>query len=105
MSSHNSNDTKLLWCLNKGKCKKRDLMKNCDVPTDEEKGTLLKKHRAEKARRGRPGSLTTEDCTSDSNGISLPADRFKAKLADTVDVIVNGDYGADHSAFSSEHLC
>ncbi len=41
--------------------------------------------------------LNVEDEPEESSG------RYLAKLADQVDVIVNGDYGADHSALSSHH--
>lgn len=38
-----------------------------------------------------------------TEGKDLPLGRIRAKLAGTVDVVVNGDYGEDHAALSKSH--
>ena len=41
---------------------------------------------------------------STQDAVSFNSGRYQANLADTVDVLVNGDYGADHDALSEDHL-
>lgn len=96
---HKPNGMGLTLCLNTDKCRKRHKMKDCDISTEAEKASCLKKYYDEKANN----RLSLMAMTSAAPN-PLSAGRFDGKLADTVPVVVNGDYGADHSAFSETHL-
>ena len=95
-----SSETDLPACLNFSKCKGRHLLKDCPVSTASEKEALLKEYHEQKAARSSLSMLTF----SAPQPTALPEGRLRGKLADEIDVVINGDYGADHSAISEEHL-
>lgn len=83
-------------CLNP-KCKDKHLIKDCPITGPEQRKALLKDfYEARKAT----AEIKVLHSSIPSNGRG----RFKAKLADKVEVVVNGDTGADHSAISERHL-
>ena len=76
-------------------------MKDCPLSTNEEKDSLLKEFYKARSEKGRLSVLSqTQEACHALQG----SGRYFAKLADSVDVIVNGDYGADHSALSEQHV-
>ena len=88
-------------CLNKEKCRERYLLKHCPVTSPAERAAILKGFYAQQSKEGRLNVLSaTPDAVQSLQGTG----RYIGKLADTVDVIINGDYGADHCALSKEHL-
>jgi hypothetical protein len=95
------NGTKELpLCLSKDNCKEKHLIRDCEITTEQEKVSLLDACIA-KRDRSRKSFITLSSVSALPN----PGDgKFKASLADTVPIIVNGDYGADHSAVSQYHL-
>ncbi len=77
--------------------------------TEEEKGEFLWKYREEKqaadfAKPGVSAIYADQDRERNIQSPAVGSGRFKAKLEDAIDVVVNGDYGANHSALSAQHL-
>ena len=89
-------------CLNT-KCDGYHLLKHCPKTSPEERRTLLEHWRESRAA----GSLKAMAPTTDANaGVPPPASFgvLKGHLADAVNVLVNLDSGAAHSALSASHL-
>ena len=97
----NPDTRQLPLCLNVDECKEHHLLKNCPVTSEIKKEALLKEFYAKKSRKGQLSILAT---TPETVYALQGTGRYFAKLADTVQVIVNGDYGADHCALSQDHL-
>lgn len=93
-------DRRLLLCINTEKCKKRHYINECTA--DDEKKELLGLMYAERSEKGRSNALTTPP--KKSTLLFNARDASLKKLADAVGIIVNGDYGADHSALSEARL-
>ena len=88
-------------CLN-SRCKEFHYVRDCPVTTPDERRSLLNAfYRRRDSGRKRLSSVRS------SAAVKLPSPssgRFAGKLAGVVDVVVNGDYGADHSALSERHI-
>ena len=88
-------------CLNP-KCPGKHYLKDCPITPPEERQPLYDAYYNRKKKS--PKALKASKVTSTPpSGIGNNG-RFKARLADAVDVLVNGDYGADHAAISTQHL-
>jgi len=89
----------LPFCLNTKECSgMRHLLKDCLKTSADEKKEIWRKIREEKTAKGRLNVLTTKIGPKQGSG------RYRGLLADTVPVVVNGDYGADHSAMCEFHI-
>ena len=82
-------------CLNPD-CKEHHFLRDCTVTPPEKARTLLEVYRNRRSSVKRLQSKVPRT--------GKQAGRMDALLADTVSVVVNGDYGADHAAISSTHL-
>ena len=101
------------------KCNQKHFVKDCPISIEEEKRRLLKdfgdKRSAVASTTGRMAVLSNQDAVpnraldvdlvaSTQDAVSFNSGRYQAKLADTVDMLVSGDYGADYAALSEDHL-
>lgn len=89
-------ERELSLCLTKT-CKKMHLEKYCAVTNMEDRKILLRKLYKGKSRDGCPNALWK---TTGAWQASRGSGQYFAKLADTVAVVVNCDYGVDQSALS-----
>lgn len=94
-------------------------MRECPISTDDEKWQLLKDFRDKRSALGRatgriaalnnPAAVNIsaadgKPVASTQDAVAFSSGRYPANLADTVNVMVNGDYGEDHAALSDKHL-
>ncbi len=89
------------FCLNTEECPgERHYLKDCTKTESAKKKELydyLRKKRKEKPTAAKVSGAIPES-------IVPGPDRYNGTLADVFPVVVNGDYGADHSALSETHL-
>lgn len=87
-------------CLNTQICKERHLLKDCTLTTPEKRRKLLQEHYKNMPAKSRLNSILFDGADT----VPTMHGRYNAKLADKIDVIVNGDTGADCCAISESHL-
>ena len=96
-------------CLNPA-CEGFHLVKDCPKTDETKKRELLKNfHETRRARSSIMALNEASHLNKVPNTVSTSeplanSGKYKAMLADHIDVVINGDYGADHSALSQEHL-
>ena len=98
------------YCLNTKKCYGiRHYMRDCP-DTSAEEGKLLVQAYREKEKGNTVRRVLFSDTIDSSDEEQQTAEKHNAtgrlvgKLADTVQVVVCGDYGADHAGICEEHL-
>ena len=111
---------KILKCLNP-ECSEHHLLKHCKNTSSDKKKALFEQYKKtkvrfeEKSSKPRSGQSSNEkkdpSQEKSTSGIkavhlppSLPDGIYSSLLMDKVPVIANGDYGADHSVLSENHL-
>ena len=90
-------------CLNT-KCDGYHLLKHCPKTSLEERRTLLEHWRESRAAGSLKAMAQTPEATKEVRSPQASPEVLKGVLADTVDVLVNLDSGAAHSALSVTHL-
>lgn len=98
------------FCLNRETCPGvRHLMRDCGKTSEEKCRELLAERRRKKRqqppaiKRVRTSGVDTVD-VEDTHTVPASNGRIVAVLADSVPVVVSGDYGSDHAALSEHHL-
>ena len=89
-------------CLNVSVCNEHHFVKNCPkTSTDEEKHLLKVFHEKHCSTRSIRALCFSRYSPSPVAARNV---RYPATLSDSVPIVINGEYGADHSALSKDHL-
>ncbi len=91
-------------CLNTKKCRKCNYIKDCEDTLEAEKAALIKEHREKKrVEKEKATAIKPLGKNTPTNICKSCSGRYRGKLAYQIDIVVNLDYGADHSALSMRH--
>jgi hypothetical protein len=95
-----------LKCLNE-RCKGSHRIRECPMTSEEDKEKLLADYRSKRdtePEKKRPKLAAVRACRSQVGTADATKGRYKVRLAEGVEVVALGDYGADYSALPKDIL-